>query len=124
MDKPQRTLLIADDEELVRRAGERMLSKLGYSVLTAEDGASAVETFRRHSAEIALVLLDLVMPDMDGLETLQRLREIDPEVCVVLCSGYAKEDASEAQALIRSAAGFVRKPFNMAELSRVVSRLV
>jgi CheY-like chemotaxis protein len=124
MDKPQKTLLIADDEELVRRAGERMLSKLGYAVLTADNGASAIETFRRHRAEIALVLLDLVMPDMDGLETLQRLREIDPEVRVVLCSGYAKEDASESQALIRSTAGFVRKPFSMAELSRVVSRLV
>lgn len=124
MDKPQRTLLIADDEELVRRAGERMLSKLGYRVLTAENGASTIEIFQRHRAEIALVMLDLVMPDMDGLETLQRLREIDPDVRVVLCSGYAREDASESQALIRSAAGFVRKPFNMAELSRVVSRLV
>lgn len=115
-------MLLADDEELVRRAAQRMLTRLGYNVLVAEDGLTALETYRQHQDEIAVVLLDVVMPVMNGFETLRRLKEIDPEVCVVLCSGYSA-DEGPAAAGSDGAAGYVKKPFHLADLRRLVARL-
>jgi PAS domain S-box-containing protein len=104
------TVLLVDDEEMVRAAGQRMLESLGHQVLLAEDGARAVEIYREQRERVGLVLLDLVMPVMDGAEAFNRLQELDPGVRVLITSGHAMEEAAEAL-LSRGALGFLQKPY-------------
>jgi two-component system cell cycle sensor histidine kinase/response regulator CckA len=112
-------IVVVDDEELVRGAVARMLESLGYTVEAFGDGAAAVERFRRAPAEVELVLLDMVMPQLDGAAVFRLLREIDPGVRVVLVSGYTQPHLTE-QLLGQGARAFVHKPFRLDEISRVV----
>jgi light-regulated signal transduction histidine kinase (bacteriophytochrome)/CheY-like chemotaxis protein len=103
------TILVADDEPAVLNVTRRTLERAGYSVLTAEDGAAALEIFQEHFESISLVLLDLLMPRMGGEEALGRIRALAPEVPVLLSSGYAEGELSaEIRAL--SPSGFLKKP--------------
>ncbi|MDS4030168.1 MAG: response regulator [Candidatus Contendobacter sp.] len=109
------TILLVDDEESVRTMGNRMLERNGFRVLTAADGREALEIYRARRDEIALVLLDLTMPDLDGEETFHELRRIDPNVRVVMSSGY-----TESEIIPRFAgqplAGFLQKPYSTTAL--------
>jgi PAS domain S-box-containing protein len=109
------TVLLVDDEETIRALGERMLSRLGFRVLTAADGPEALSIYARHRDEISLVLLDLTMPHMDGEETFRELSRLDPEVRVVISSGYTEQDISSRFAG-KGMAGFVQKPYSLAQL--------
>jgi PAS domain S-box-containing protein len=91
---PRRTILVIDDERPVREALADILELEGWTALTAANGREGVALFRRHQAEIALVLLDLLMPVMGGDETLAALRAIDPQVKVILSSGYDEAEAA------------------------------
>jgi CheY-like chemotaxis protein len=82
------TVLLVDDEPMVRKVGEGALMSLGFAVLLAKDGVEAVEIFRQHRDEIRCVLCDLTMPRMNGWETLDALRELAPGLPVILASGY------------------------------------
>jgi PAS domain S-box-containing protein len=119
------TLLLIDDEEVVRDMVGEVLEQEGVSVLRAEDGARGVALFRDQRARIDLVLLDLSMPGLSGEETYRRLREIDPGVSVILSSGY---DHDEARGRFgeRTPAGFIQKPYRpeelMAEIGRCLGR--
>jgi len=126
--KPARrdlTLLLIDDEEVVRDMVGEVLEQEGVSVLRAEDGARGVALFREQRERIDLVLLDLSMPGLSGEETFGRLREIDPSVPVILSSGY---DHDEARGRFGDGtpAGFIQKPYRpeqlMAEISRCLGR--
>ncbi len=104
------TILVIDDEEVVRSTAIGTLRRLGYNVITAPDGASGVELLRANSQSIRLVLLDLSMPGLSGKETMREIRKIRPDVPVVLSSGYSEADALphfEDQQL----AGFLQKPY-------------
>ncbi len=114
-------VLVVDDEPIVRSTAGELLRNLGYSVIVASDGAEALEAFVAHRTSIDVVLLDLVMPGMDGRECLTRLREIDPNVRVVLSSGWGFEDFAHDLASA-GIAGFVRKPYQIAQLSRIVAQ--
>lgn len=109
------TILLVDDEETVRTVGSRMLEKAGFQVVTANDGLEAVEIFRARPESFDLVILDLMMPRMDGESALRELRRISPTVRVLLSSGY-----SEQEILGRFAgntiAGFIQKPYRHGEL--------
>jgi two-component system, cell cycle sensor histidine kinase and response regulator CckA len=107
------TVLLVDDEPMVRAVGRRILERHGYRVLEASDGAEAVAVYRRQ-AGADLVVLDLTMPKLSGREALRELRRLDPEVSVLLASGYAAEAAGE------EVAGFVPKPYGEKELARAV----
>ncbi len=109
------TILLVDDEETVRTMGARALAALGFAVIAACDGHQALEVYREHRDEIALVLLDLTMPRMDGEEALCELRLIDPEVRVVMSSGYTESDVV-ARLAGKGVAGFLQKPYALAEL--------
>lgn len=109
------TILFVDDEAIIRNMGERMLRRMGFSVITASDGRQAVEIYRERPAEIALVLCDVAMPQMDGVETLRELRNLNSSVKVVLASGHA-EQSVVSQVGASELAGFVQKPFTMAGL--------
>ncbi len=111
------TILVVDDEPLLRRIAQKLLQKLGYHVLEASSGRKALEIFREKGREIDLVLLDLIMPGLSGLQTLEQLRAIDPGVPVLICSGC---DDSEAQEL-PSGVNFLPKPFPLELLSQKVS---
>ena len=87
-------ILLVDDEELVRRAAATMLAHLGYTVLEASNREEAIELFQRNLSNIVLVILDLSMPVMDGEECLRRLRNIKPDVPVVLSSGFSEAEAT------------------------------
>jgi len=113
------TILVVDDEESVRQVASSMLSRLGFSVLTAADGIDGVETFRARANEIDLVILDMTMPRLDGPDTLRELRRIRPDVAVLLCSGYTEQIAAE-QLSEAGVAGFLQKPFL---LDRLASKL-
>ena len=104
------TILLVDDEEPVLDVGSMMLGKVGFNVRTARDGREAVEVFRQHQDEIVCVVLDLMMPIMDGEEALRELRRIREDVKIVLSSGYQEQDVSERVAEM-GFAGFVKKPY-------------
>ena len=106
------TVLLVDDEETIRALGKRMLERMGFEVLTAEDGREAVELYRTHREDIRIVLLDLTMPHMDGEETFRTLRGMDPGVRVVLSSGYTEHDVV-ARFAGKGLAGFMPKPYTL-----------
>ncbi|MFH1574644.1 MAG: response regulator [Acidobacteriota bacterium] len=109
------TVLLVDDEAAIRPIGKRMLERIGFSVLTAPDGREAMNLFAGHSDEIVCVLLDLTMPKMDGEETFLEMRRVNPDVPIVLCSGYDEQDVSR-RFTGKGLAGFIQKPFDMASL--------
>ena len=104
-------VLLVDDEDAVRDSCARILALRGFRVLHARNGLQAIEAFRANQGKINVVLLDMVMPKMGGVETFRTLREIDPSVSVVLTSGYT--EAAGVDALLNEgAAGFLLKPFD------------
>jgi two-component system cell cycle sensor histidine kinase/response regulator CckA len=117
-ERGRETLLLADDEEAIRSLGRSILERFGYDVLLASDGKEAVELYRREQARINLVLLDLRMPRMSGHDAFQQMLEMNPDVRVVMVSGFSDQYITEAdQQRIR---GFLGKPFLPDELARVV----
>jgi len=109
------TILVADDEEVVRSMARRILEQAGFDVLTASDGRDAIECFREHAAEVSAVLLDLTMPRLGGEEALRVLRQIHPEVRVVVTSGYSESDIA-TRFRGQELDGFLQKPFRAADL--------
>lgn len=117
------TLLLVDDEEYIIDVAKLMLEGLGYSLLIANSGGSAVEIFAENQAKISLVILDMVMPDMDGEEVFRRLREINPDTKVLFASGYYVME--QAQSLLQSGVSdFLQKPFNMQQLSTKIRKML
>lgn len=102
-------VLIVDDEELIRHVGDRMLRKKGFDVLLARNGKEAIEIYKKAQNEILVVLLDLVMPEMDGKATYRELKRINPKVKVVLTSGYGPQDRPDLIEDPRVV--FLQKPF-------------
>ncbi|MCP4605199.1 MAG: response regulator [Proteobacteria bacterium] len=116
-------ILLVDDEQLVRTSSERLLARLGYTIFVAENGRAAVEMFERHKVEISLVLMDLVMPEMDGYEAYYKLKKMDPEIKILLCSGFSKDEKVNTL-LADGAVGFLPKPFNLHVLSEHVAKAI
>jgi PAS domain S-box-containing protein len=113
------TVLVIDDEEVVREMAKGALERNGYHVLVACDGPSAIDVFRRHPAHIDVAVLDLSMPGMSGEETLPELRKIRPDVKVLVSSGY---NEAEAMAMFNGqrVSGFVQKPYTATSLAEKV----
>jgi len=114
------TILLVDDEDGVRTVGRQSLERAGYTVLTADDGRRAIELYRMHANDIQLVVLDLVMPEMDGVETFGELRRIRKDAAVLLSSGYTELEAMERfkDAGLR---GFLQKPYTASGLRAAVT---
>jgi PAS domain S-box-containing protein len=117
------TILLVDDEEMVLEVGERFLKVMGYQVLTAREGREAIEVYKKHRDTIDLVLLDIIMPNMKGGEVFDQLKEINPEVKVLLSSGYSI-DGEASQILERGCSGFIQKPFDMNQLSQSIRAML
>lgn len=112
---PLELVLIVDDEDFVTVLAERVLADAGYRVVTASDGFKALDIYRKLKDEIALVILDFTMPVMDGADVFNELREIDPQVPVVLSSGFAEQDRLRGM-LSHGLLGFIPKPYNQQKL--------
>ena len=113
------TILLIDDEEPIRELVQEMLYRQGYQVLTAANGEEGVELFARNKEEIALVVLDLLMPGMGGQKTMEKLLELDPEVRVIIASGYSTPQEIR-KVMSAGAAGFVAKPYRLGKLLKAV----
>ncbi len=109
------TILVADDEDSVRTVAKMMLERAGFSVLTAADGAEAMDMFNQHTDDIAAVLLDMTMPKLSGEQVFRKMRHISPNVQVVLSSGYNEQDATNRFAG-KGLAGFIQKPYDSQQL--------
>jgi len=117
------TILLAEDDELVRTLVEDTLRNLGYAVLSARNGKEAVDVFRRHREEISLAVFDVAMPVMGGKEAYEAIHGIAPGLKVLFMSGYAADGASETFLLV-AGVPFLPKPFGPAELGRKVRSLL
>ena len=113
------TVLLIDDENLVRNVARATLEFHGYSVFEAEHGADAIEIFREHARQIDLVLLDLTMPVMTGEQTLLHLRRMRGDVAVLLSSGFSRSEATRRFGAA-NLAGFLQKPYTAAQLTKAV----
>lgn len=117
------TVLFVDDEDIVISAGEQMLRKLGYEVLVAGGGHEALDIYRQRQDEISIVLLDMVMPGMGGEETYEKMKKINPDVTVLLSSGYSL-DGQAAEIMRRGCNGFIQKPFTLKSLSQKIKEIL
>ncbi|MBL8798633.1 MAG: response regulator [Planctomycetia bacterium] len=115
-------VLVVDDEPAIRQLLQMSLEVQGFQVWAAAGGAEAVELYRAQRAAIGVVLLDVIMPGLDGPRTLQALEACDPEVCCLFMSGNLG-DYSEQELLRRGARGLVRKPFVLEDLATRLRRL-
>jgi DNA-binding NtrC family response regulator len=117
------SILVVDDEESFRAAVVRQLRDAGYETIEARDGSEAVKRFAERREEITAVLLDLVMPNTSGGETLQILRYYEPTLPIVVTSGYSELDAASLRETERGV-GFLGKPFTAAELTTELRRVI
>lgn len=117
--KGEGTVLLVDDEQLIIDVGKEIIKSLGYEVLTACSGKEAIDVYTRNRDRIDIVLLDLVMPGMSGGDTFARLKEIDPDVRVLLSSGYSI-NGHASRILNKGCDGFIQKPYNMKDLSHKI----
>lgn len=108
-------VLVVDDEEMIRTTAKMILTAQGYEVLLAGDGQEGVDAFRRHADRISVVVLDVVMPRMSGRDAFRAMREIDPDVRVILASGFVRDRIDD-----EGLAGFIGKPFSRHELLSTV----
>jgi CheY-like chemotaxis protein len=115
------TVLLVDDEDMIIDVGEKMLREMGYKVLLAKSGKAAVEVYKKHRDEIDLVILDMIMPDMGGGDAYDTLKGINPDIMVLLSSGYSI-DGQATEILKRGCDGFIQKPFNMSQLSQAMRK--
>ena len=116
-------ILLVDDEDIVLNTGSKMLRQLGYEVTTASGGAEAAEYYRRHLGEIDLVIIDLVMPEMDGAECFELLRKIDPDVKAILSSGYDR--FGKAREIIeKGMLGFLQKPYRTSVIGEKILEIL
>ncbi|MFO7570444.1 MAG: PAS domain S-box protein [Smithellaceae bacterium] len=117
------TILLIDDEKPVLDAASAMLRSIGYDTLLATHGRRGLEIFEKEAKQIDLVILDMVMPDMNGGEVFDRLRAIHPDVRVLLASGFSIEGRA-ADILDRGCNGFIQKPFSLEDLAEKINSIV
>jgi len=117
------SVMVVDDEPSIREITRGMLESNGYRVLTASDGAEALALYRIRKREIAAVIIDLMMPGMDGSTAIRALRKMDPGVCIIASSGFGAEATATAAAAL-GAALFLQKPYSSGTLLRTLDELL
>ena len=117
------TVLFVDDENMIIETAEELFEQLGYKVLIARSGKEAIETYEKNKEHIDIVLLDMIMPDMSGSDTYDRMKDIDPKVKVLLSSGYSV-NGQATEIMDRGCDGFIQKPFKMKELTQKLREIL
>ncbi|MGA6926493.1 MAG: response regulator, partial [Desulfosarcina sp.] len=119
-----RTVLLVDDEEMVMDIGRQFLERIGYTVRTAACGRDALAIFEQAPDEFDCLLLDFTMPDLDGLETMQRIKKIRPDAKIIITSGYTRQQIEDRFALIDPPDDFIQKPFEMQTLQKKLGDVI
>ena len=117
------TVLFVDDEDIIIEIAEELFKDLGYKVLIARSGKEAIEIYEKNKELIDIVLLDMIMPDMSGSDTYDRMKELDPDIKVLLASGYSI-NGQATEIMDRGCNGFIQKPFKMKELSHKLREIL
>ena len=117
------TVLLVDDEEVILEIGKDLLEAIGYRVLLAGDGKEAVEVYEKNHDVIDIVILDMVMPNMGGGDAYDCMKEINPDIKVLLSSGYSI-DGEATEILERGCDGFIQKPFRVNELAEKIKEIL
>lgn len=115
-----KTILIVDDDEIMRNANAEIVEELGYNFILAESGKSAIDKYTNNNSLIDLILMDNIMPGMDGLQTFTEIAKINPDAKVIMISGYSKESVKK-RIIGNGVLGFIQKPFSMEELANEIS---
>ncbi|OEU74779.1 MAG: hypothetical protein BA864_09425 [Desulfuromonadales bacterium C00003093] len=121
--KGSETVLLVDDEDIIIEVGQEMLNLMGYQALVARSGKEAIKIYEKYKDKINLIILDMIMPDMGGGKTYDRIKEINPDIKVLLSSGYSIEGQA-TEILKRGCNGFIKKPFNIKELSHKIREIL
>lgn len=117
LSRRQETILLVDDEQLIIEVMQDILENLGYQILTANSGAKAISIYKAQKDEIDVVILDVIMPGMGGLETFEAIKSINPDVKVILSSGYCVDHIVK-KIMDRGCRAFIKKPFNIETISQ------
>ena len=117
------TILLVEDEEVLRELGTELLNGFGYEVITAGNGREALEIYQRERERIALVILDLIMPEMDGKQCLKEILGVNPKARILIASGYS-ENGPITRTSLAGAMGFVEKPYNMRKLLETIREVL
>jgi two-component system cell cycle sensor histidine kinase/response regulator CckA len=123
IEEGDETILLVDDEEIVIDVGSQLLEKLGYTVFDARGGKEAIQIYQENKDNIDMIILDMIMPDMGGSDVYDKIKTIDPDVKVLLSSGYSI-DGQATEILKRGCNGFIQKPFNLKRLSRKIREVL
>ncbi len=121
--KEEWTVLLVDDEDMIIEVGEEMLTVLGCRVITARSGREAAEVLAARGDAVDLVVLDMIMPGMNGRETFEAVKQVRPDVKVLLASGYSM-DGEAAEIMKQGCDGFIQKPFNLNRLSGAIRKIM
>ncbi|MBI5848303.1 MAG: response regulator [Nitrospirae bacterium] len=117
------TILVAEDDEALRRLASTVLSEFGYTVILAEDGADAIEKFRANNDAIRLVILDMLMPVKNGKEAYDDIKALNPDIRALFASGYTA-DIINKETLLDSHLDFIMKPLSPIDLLRKVREIL
>jgi len=117
------TILIVDDEYIIQVMAKAVLENMGYSVIIANNGKEALDIYLNMQDNIDLVILDMIMPEMNGKECFKQLKKINKDVKVILSSGFSQESDIE-ELKLAGLNGFIRKPYNTAEISKIISNIL
>ncbi|GAJ00366.1 unnamed protein product, partial [marine sediment metagenome] len=121
--KGTETVLLVDDEDMIIDVGQGTLKELGYKVLIARSGKEAIDVYKANKDKIDMVILDMIMPQMGGGATYDRLKKINPDIKVLLSSGYSI-NGQATEIVERGCNGFIQKPFNIKALSQEVRKIL
>ena len=122
-ESEQKTVLIVDDDEINRRAYAEMLELNDINVMQAVDGQDALEIYEKHAHQIHMVVMDIIMPRLNGRDALRAIRKINPDCCCLMVTGYI--DAEPLQDIVnQGVSGILRKPFGMSELLGWVNKIL
>lgn len=116
-------ILLIDDEEIIRKSGKQILEHINFEVITASNGLEGIELFKKFKNEIECVILDLIMPNMDGKEVFEHLIKLDENVNVILCSGYSESDI-EKYFENKKISGILEKPYKINQLKEILSKTI
>jgi DNA-binding NtrC family response regulator len=119
----EETILLVDDEEYIRELGVELLTDAGYKVLTATNGESGLELYRKEQEKIDLVILDLVIPGMGGKKCYEEILKINPKARILIVSGYSANGPGK-EAMEAGAKGFVGKPFDVSHLLETIREIL
>jgi CheY-like chemotaxis protein len=123
MPQENPAILLVDDEDIIIDVTGLMLKQMGYEVFIANSGSQAIDVYKAHQPRIDLVILDMIMPGMGGSDTYDHLKAMDPDIRVILSSGYSL-DADASAILDRGCNAFIQKPFDLQSLSEKIQNVL